>query len=324
MQYKSCQWVNRGIEFRTDSLRLCCYGYLQGRETEYQTTIKENYHGELLNKDEIFKIKEEMKNMHKQGKYLEACQNCIYLQEREWAEENYINHFTFNHWTKCNCNCIYCYTKDDKKAFNSYKEYPLFPIIKDMFKQGIIKHTESSCIIFGGGEPTILHEFDKLIDLFLEKGCKNIRINSSGIKYSKAIEKGLKTGAISLVISTDAGCKETYEKIKKVRTYGKVWDNIRKYAKAQSSDNLVKVKFILYPGYNNNKEEIDKWFDEIIKNNVKAISLSVEQGWFNTNQPNFPPEIYEQISYMERRAKELNLDLEIYCEALAVLRDGKK
>ena len=41
MQYKSCQWVNRGIEFRTNELRLCCYGYLQGRETEYQTTIKE-------------------------------------------------------------------------------------------------------------------------------------------------------------------------------------------------------------------------------------------------------------------------------------------
>ena len=37
-----------------------------------------------------------------------------------------------------------------------------------------------------------------------------------GIKYSKSIEKGLKLGAISLVISTDSGCRETYEKIKKV------------------------------------------------------------------------------------------------------------
>ena len=181
MLYKSCQWVNRGIEFRTDSLRLCCYGYLQGRETEYQTTIKENYHGELLDWNEIFKIKDEMKNMHKQGKYLDACKNCIYLQEKEWDEENYINHFTFNHLTKCNCNCIYCYTKDDKEAFNHYKEYPLYPIIKDMFKKGVIKKTEESCIIFGGGEPTILRDFDKLIDLFLENGCKNIRINSSGI-----------------------------------------------------------------------------------------------------------------------------------------------
>ena len=323
MIYKSCQWVNRGIEFRRDSLRLCCYGYLQGRETEYQTTIKENYHGELLNAEEIFKIKDELKEQHKKGIYLDACKDCIYLQEREWDEENYINHFTLNHWSKCNCNCIYCYTKDDKKAFNSFKEYPIYPVIKDMFKKGMIKNTESSCIIFGGGEPTILKDFDKLIDLFLKNGCKNIRINSSGIKYSKSIEKGLKTGAISLVISTDAGCRETYEKIKQVKAYKKVWENIRKYAKAQCDKNLTKVKFILYPGVNDTYEEINGWFDEVVKNGIGAVCISVEQDWFNTHQPEFTPEIYEQIAYMERKAKELGLDMEIYCEALAVLREHK-
>lgn len=323
MRYKSCQWVNRGIEFRTDSLRLCCYGYLQGRETEYQTVIKQKYHGELPDWNEIFKIKQKFKNMHKKSEYLDACKNCIYLYEKDWDEENYINHFTFNHWTKCNCNCSYCYTREDKKAFNSYKEYPLYPIVKDMFKKGIIKHTAESCIIFGGGEPTILHEFDKLIDLFLEKGCKNIRINSSGIKYSKSIERGLKSGAISLVISTDAGSRETYEKIKRVKTYGKVWGNIRKYAKAAGDTNLLKVKYILYPTVNDNYEEIDKWFNEVIKNGVKSVSLSVEQHWYNENQPDFTKEIYNQIDYMRKRAEELALDLEIYCEALAVLRETK-
>lgn len=321
MGYKSCQWVNRGIEFRKDSLRLCCYGYLQGRETEYQTTIKENYHGELLDWQEIFNIKHQQKEMHKKGEYLDACKNCIYLYERDWDEDDYINHFTFNHWTKCNCDCSYCFSANEKKAFNSYKEYPLYPIIKDMFQKGIIKKTDESCIIFGGGEPTILKEFDKLIDLFIEKGCKNIRINSSGIKYSKSIEKGLKLGVISLVISPDAGTKETYEKIKRVKTYKKVWENIRKYAKAAGETNLLKVKYILYPPVNDNYEEINKWFDEVIKNEVKAVSLSVEQDWFNTNQPNFPQEMYDKIAYMEKRSKELGLDLEIYCEALAVLRD---
>ena len=165
-----------------------------------------------------------------------------------------------------------------------------------------------------------MHEFDKLIDLFLVNGCKNIRINSSGIKYSKSIEKGLKLGAISLVISTDAGCRETYEKIKQVKTYKKVWENIRKYAKAAGNNNLLKVKYILYPPINDNYVEIDKWFDEIVKNGVKAVSLSVEQHWYNENQPDFTPEIYKQIEYMKERSKKLGLDLEIYCEALAVLK----
>lgn len=321
MIYKSCNWVNRGIEFRTDSLRLCCYGYLQGRENEHLTTIKENYHGENFDWQEIFDIKEKMKEMHKKGEYIASCKDCIYLQERDWDEENYINHFTLNHWTKCNCNCIYCYTKDKKKEFNSYKEYPIYPVFKDMFKKGVIKHTDSSCIIFGGGEPTILKDFDKLIDLFIKEGCKNIRINSSGIKYSKSIEKGLKLGVISLVISPDAGCRETYEKIKEVKAYNKVWDNIKKYAKAQCKPGLLKVKFILFPGINDNYEEIDKFFDMVLKSGAKAVSLSVEQHWFNDNAGHFPDKIFEQISYMNNKAEELNLDMEIYCEALAVLRE---
>ena len=320
MQYKSCQWVNRGIEFRTDEIRLCCYGYLQGRETEYQTTLFTDYHGGKIDWDAFFKKKDELKQMHKEGKYLDACKDCIYLHEQDWDEENYINHFTFNHWTKCNCNCTYCYTNGDKKAFNKYKEYKIYPIIKDMFKQGIIKKMGESCLCFGGGEPTILDGFDKLIDLFVSNGAKNIRINTSGIKYSKAIEKALKLGVMSIVISTDAGCEQTYEKVKQVKCYKKVWENIRKYNKAAVDEKLVKVKYILIPGFNDNYEEINKWFDEVVKNGITAVSLSVEQDWYNTHQPEFTPEIYEQIAYMEKRSKELNLDLEIYCEALAVLR----
>ena len=320
MQYKSCQWVNRGIEFRKDEIRLCCYGYLQGRETEHQTTLFTDYHGGKIDWDAFFAKKEKLKQMHKEGKYLDACKDCIYLHEKDWDEENYINHFTFNHWTKCNCNCTYCYTNDDKKAHNRYKEYKIYPIIKDMFKQGLIKKTEESCLCFGGGEPTILDDFDKLIDIFIKNGTRNIRINTSGIKYSKAIEKALKLGAMSIVISTDAGCKETYERIKQVKCYKKVWENIRKYCKVASDKTLVKVKFILIPDTNDTYEEIDKWFDEVIKNGVKAVSLSVEQDWYSKHQPEFTPEIYEQIAYIEKRAKELNLSLEIYCEALAVLK----
>ena len=72
----------------------------------------------------------------------------------------------------------------------------------------LLKATKDNCIVFGGGEPTILKEFDKLLNLFCEENFNNIRINSSGIKYSHALTNALKNRRASLVISVDSGTKD--------------------------------------------------------------------------------------------------------------------
>ena len=68
--------------------------------------------------------------------------------------------------------------------------------IKDMIEKKIL--SKNSTITFGGGEPTILQEFEELVYLLLDYDVYNIRIHSDGIKYSPAIEKVLKLGKITL------------------------------------------------------------------------------------------------------------------------------
>lgn len=318
-EYISCDWINSGLEFRKDCIRTCCFAYLQDENASHSMLI-DNYDGQSINWEELLEIKRKQKELHKKNKFLPSCKNCIYLETKDWDEEVYIDHLTLNHWSKCNCNCTYCYTASDKKGYNNHKHYFILPILKDMLSKNILRATPRSCITFGGGEPTILEEFEELLDFLLKNNFKNIRINSSGIKYSKSIEKGLKMGAVSLVISPDSGTKQTYEKIKKVNCFDKVWENIRKYTSALENLHLLKVKYIIIPGVNDNKEEIDKWFDLIIKNKVKAVSLSVEQHWYFENNPNFPKHILETIKYIQDKTQQLNLDLEIYCEALSVLK----
>lgn len=169
-----------------------------------------------------------------------------------------------------------------------------------------------------------MDEFDELIDLLLDNGFRNIRINTSGIKYSKSIERGLKQGKISVVISTDAGYRETYEKIKGVKTYDVVMRNISEYAKAANNGKLLMVKYIVIPGVNDNYREIDKWFEEVIKSGAKGTSVSVEQSWFQKNMNNYNPDINEKIEYIIKRSKEAGLDMEVYCEAKALLEKSKE
>lgn len=322
-EYLSCEWINGGIEFRKDCIRICCFGYLQDQD-ESDTVLIENYNGEKIDWDELLKKKQELKELNKSGVILPACKNCIYLEKKKWDEEVFFDHVTLNHWSKCNCNCTYCYTADEKKDSKNKKNYNVLPFFKEMYEKNILRATPQSCITFGGGEPTILEGFEDLINFLLSKNFNNIRINSSGIKYSKSIEKGLKAGTISLVVSPDSGTKETYQKIKQVNCFNKVWDNIKKYAKMQKEPSLLKVKYIIIPGINDNKEEIDKWFDLVLKYGVKAVSLSVEQHWYFKNHPNFPDSIYEIMNYIKNKAEKLGLDLEIYCEALSVLNLKEK
>lgn len=322
-KYVSCEWVNHGLDLNIGKIRTCCYGYLQDQEEKDSILIKD-YNGENINWEEVLEKTKERRELHKKNIFLPSCQGCVYLFENEWDEDFYIDHLTLNHWSKCNCDCTYCYTADDKNKFNSHKHYNILPIIKDMLERNILRLTPRSCIIFGGGEPTILEDFDEVIELLLSKGFKNIRINSSGIKYSKSIEKGLQMGAISLVISPDSGTKETFEKIKRVPCFDTVWGNIQKYSLVQQNDNLLKVKYIIIPGINDNKEEINNWFDLVIKNKIKAISVSVEQHWYFVNTPNFPKDIYEKINYIQDKAKELDLNIEIYVEALSLMKKYKE
>jgi len=314
-EYTSCDWVTSGIHFFHNRVRFCCYEYLHSPN---ENIIIPDYKGEKIDYEKFFEIKNKYRELAKSGNIHQNCKNCIYLSSANWSDDDYFDHFTFNYWSNCNSKCIYCYTKDlaekDKRQY-----YEVYPIIKDMSKKGLLRATPRNCVVFGGGEPTILKEFDKLVDLFIQEGFNNIRVNSSGIKYSKTLEKGLKNNSVSLVISPDCGSKDTYLKIKRVNCFDKVWDNIKEYAKKQGNENNLKVKYILLPEINDNKEEIDKWFDMVLKSGVKSVSVSVEQEWYAKHHPNFPQYIYDSLHYICDKADRLNLNMEVYCEAISVL-----
>lgn len=319
LKYKSCYWLNSGIHFTIRNIRFCCYEYLHSKN---DNVIFDNYKGEIIDYDKYFEFKKNYKKLAKEGNLHPNCKGCIYIEENEWADSDYFDHFIFNHWLNCNSMCIYCgqtlYSPQNRRQY-----YNVYPVIEDMKKNNLLKATPQSCVVFGGGEPTLLSEFDKLIDLYINEGFNNIRVNSSGIKYSKSLENSLRLGSSSLVISPDSGCSETYKKIKRVNAFDKVWHNISKYSKIAKNHDSVKVKYILIPHINDNKEEIDKFFKLCLKHNVRAVALSVEQRWYAENFPNMPQKAYDLIEYFEQQTNKFGLGIELYCEAISVLKNRK-
>ena len=171
-----------------------------------------------------------------------------------------------------------------------------------MFKYGILK--TGGAIGFGGGEPTILEEFEELTELFLKHNFTNIRINTSGIKFSPIIAKGIASKQITVVVSMDSATRETYKKIKQNDSFDKVCENLINYSKAQTAPGFVVNKYIIIPKINDTREEIEKWIDFNKANNINSLVIDVENSWFMKFRENHDASVLELIRFAEEKAKE--------------------
>ncbi|MBQ4122328.1 radical SAM protein [bacterium] len=309
-EYTSCHWLQHGLSFENDHIEMCCLCCHKGGG---RLNIKDYYDGKNVSWDDIFASKEKFIEENKNNLVDKRCEGCFNLVYRGWDDsEKYINYIHFNHWTHCNSDCIYCYTSWDKENYQKRPHYNVLPMIKDLFKKKLFR--PGGEITFAGGEPTILKEFDELTTFLIKNGADRITVHSSGIKFSKAIEKGIKEGVLHVCLSADSGTRETYNKVKRVDKFDKFWENAKKYAKAQKdfSKALVETKFVLIPEINTTKEEIDKWLELNVKNGIKFVVVDIENDYCrdlrakNIEKPKY---LIDLCAYIIERTKELGLQL---------------
>lgn len=313
MEYTSCNWITHGLNFEPRHIEMCCLRcHVGGGSVDIQT----GYNGEPINWDDFFELKKKFVDENKQGKIDPRCEGCFNLEHINWDDEDrYFKYIHFNHWTHCNCKCKYCFTDYQKDFYNAQTHYNVLPIVKDLFAHNLFR--PGGQISFAGGEPTILGEFEELIHFLLDNAEDiNMRIHTSGIKYSPAISRGISEGKIEVVVSLDAGYPETFKDIKGFNCLETVLENTKKYAEAQSEDNknLVMTKFIFFPEYNDSLDEIEKWIQSNVNAGVKSVIVDIEHEWFKIQRDihAMPNHIHEQMAYIKKRCNELGIQHTLY------------
>jgi|GEM_PF-1078514 len=318
--YYSCPWIEHGIVFFPHKLAFCCHcGHTGGGHT----LVQNNFSGQKIDWERFNKIKETFRNYHKQGKINTACFECPFLEYKKWDGGNYIENLYISHWTHCNSKCIYCYERQNPEEFNAAQNYKVLPFIKQLHESGMLH--PGGMIYFGGGEPCVLDEFEDLITYFLDNFYWGIRVHSSGIKFSPAMARAIEEVRGYMIVSVDAGCAETYKKIKQIDCYDKVLDNLRKYALKTNFKGryLVSGKYIIIPGINDNKEEIEKWIRANYEAGLWTTSLDIEESWYFKHRYNIPKYILDLVNYVKKRSKQLNTNFEAYERLENLLEDEK-
>ena len=97
---------------------------------------------------------------------------------------------------------------------------------------------DDASISWGGGEPTILEEFDELMTLISERSLDNF-VNTNGLRFSRVLATALK-GNTHLQLSLDSGTEETYEKVKGCDKFRQVVGNLQRYAEANARNISLK------------------------------------------------------------------------------------
>lgn len=249
------------------------------------------------------------------------CEKCYMLKEVDGdipPFEKTLDRIYISHWYHCNCGCIYCTNQPVSRLKITPKPkrsdyYDILPIVKELTQTGYIR--EDTEIYSIGGEPTILKEYDEVINELTKYSKNYIYFLSNGIEFSETIYKFLERGHANLIISLDCGTPKMYKKIKRVDGFNKVIKNAAKYSSAvhQISSSVV-LKYIIINGLNDNLAEIRSFIEVAEKAGVKSLYLDIDHNIKHKLKtiPAHWPDLFEYFL----SAKNVNAKIHDYCQQI--------
>ncbi|WP_295161151.1 radical SAM protein [uncultured Brachyspira sp.] len=244
---KICKYIESGVRFYYGGITCCCANTFQSPiiiTAEEMKSGKVTYELIIQRRIELF----ERLNGLAEGPTGD-CLKCNLLMEREYKDVNfdylgghgYTSGFNIQHFTSCNLRCSYCsFTTENNFKPPVYTN--LIEFIELFRSRG--KLIGGNWIEFNGGEPTILEDFDEILDYLTKNNCGTVMLFSNSLKYSESVYNALKENKIFITTSIDAGTPSTYKKMKRVDGYIKVIENMIRY-KMSGTKSMFVLKYII-------------------------------------------------------------------------------
>ena len=284
---------------------------------------------------DIIKKRTSLIKMLDRGEIPSECIGCFDLKEQEnpkplllsqFSKPQKANMIIVKHFKQCDCSCIYCceqYLSGRKIVLKSKKSdyYDLLPIIEELYNQDMIDKKELD-VHFQGGNVSVLDEFNDLLNIFLKNGVKRVEIATNGIKYLPQIEQICGKTFIDVNISIDAGTKETYKKIKTVDKFDDLVENLKKYAKLPI---LLRLKYILVRGVNDNKEELENYIKLMKEIGITNSELMIDQcdnEFVQNGEFKIPEYYYGLFEFYKEKCKEYGIKATIWEYIEKILEKG--
>lgn len=254
---KTCKSLECGVGFWIDGIHCCCVNTYKSPTiitAEEMRSGKVNYNLIVERRKELFGALNGLND-----KDAGDCLKCSYCHETEFKNVNFeylgghgiCSGFNIQHFSTCNLRCKYCaFTIDNNFVPPQYDN--IIDFIEEYTKRD--KLIRGEWIEYNGGEPTLLDNFEKILDYLVDNNIGGIGLFSNAVIYSESIYQALKQNKLYLTTSLDAGTPSTFKKLRGADAYHKVINNLIRY-KNSGTDNLW-IKYIIC---DENRTEDDLW-----------------------------------------------------------------
>lgn len=202
MEFASCEFIEYGLVFTQDTVKFCTL-------PAADTTRICDYSGGPLPIDDILAERDRLRRLNNLDPTSSPCSGCQMLRAAEWkklAGGALFDQLGMANFSGCNARCNYCYLIVHADWDLPMNPYPILPVLRELVETGYLE--DGGAVHWGGGELTTLREGPALIQYLAERPYYQ-DIKSNGIRYSPEVAEGLSKGRLSVIISVDAGTRET-------------------------------------------------------------------------------------------------------------------
>lgn len=148
----------------------------------------------------------------------------------------------------------------------------MIKLVKELVKNDMV---DKDCVFeWGGGEPTILKEFNQTAKWLMSKGYFQ-SILTNALQISPIVISILEAGMGKVLISLDAGSSNTYKQVKGVDGWEKVKNVCATYSKHSVKNELITLNYIIYDK-NNDISDISSFLDLCVEIGIKHVICTLE------------------------------------------------
>lgn len=275
------------------SLKSCCSDY--GKNNVDFVPIGDNLAKAFR---EFIKLRDDTISRLNKGQPTK-CDGCIELRLLTGSSD--FSYVIFNELGICNCRCLYCNYEErlGRDVSGDADFVRLMGLIEDygFNADGVIE--------LCNGEITI-HPQRKMI----YEAVKDYRVMFliNGLVYDEFIRRKLENGSGILNLSIDCGTRETFKKVKGLDAFDRVVGNLKRYARCRKG--VLNLKFIVCPGINDNREDIDGFIGLCVELDVTNAHISHDLRLSYKDYDN--EQTVVAVQYMLEKLKENSVPFELY------------